>query len=73
MLLSLQAAARVKRLEREQVDVGSGLAAAFGDARVVAEDAVFGAERREEGLEVARLELEVGAVGGGGEGELDFA
>ena len=72
MGLAVRAAARVQRLEREQVDVWRVLAATLGDARVVAEDAVFGAERREEGLQVVCLELEVGAVRGGGEGDVDF-
>lgn len=73
MLLALQSAARVQRLERQQVDVWCGLAAALGDARVISENAVLGPERREQRLQVVRLELEVRAVRGGRERDVDFA
>jgi hypothetical protein len=73
VLLALQSAARVQRLERQQVDVRCGLAAALGDARVVAQHAVLGPEGREQRLQVVRLELEVGAVRGRGERDVDLA
>lgn len=61
----------VDGLESEEEDVRVGLAAAGGDALVVAEDAAVGGEDGEELGEVVGLELEVGEVGGGGEGDVD--
>ncbi|KAK4151796.1 hypothetical protein C8A00DRAFT_45069 [Chaetomidium leptoderma] len=56
----------VDGLEGEQEDVGERLAAAVGDAGVVAEDAALRGEDAEEVWEVGRLEAEVGFVRRGG-------
>lgn len=63
----------VDLLEREQVDVRRGLAAALADARVVAEHAALGREQREQAGQVRRLELVVAAVAARRQRDLDAA
>jgi len=62
-LFAFDAQFLIDRFECNQIDVRRRFAATFGDPRIVAEDAMFVGESREQTLIVGGFYLEISSVG----------